>query len=368
MKAFTTIAASLCTIALFAVEEIKPILDVDLTKKEPIVLNGRSSTITGDGETILPDGQKLLKYGEKTALKVHVGKDLGEVGTIIFQYAVVPFPAYKGTSRRPMCTIDAANRLQFAIVTGANINPPFVQFSFGEGTHSMHYVQNGLKFKTMYTAAMTFDGTKLRCYLDGVLIHEADQPLQVKKGQWRNLFIGPVKNGWTNSGTWQGGTLAKQLKVYDWALTGEEIAAESSAKIVTLREKYPQIIAIPSVGNTAGFPDENAWINAASVYGMTNVQKPEKSWAGPENTVQFLYDSSNLYLKFRSVIPAGINIKRGHSAAEGKKEVWGYESFELYIVNGKDRYRFAGCVEGGTVESKNNDGNFRTDWTYLTAT
>lgn len=367
MKTFPSVFAAFTLVSAIGAE-MRPMLSVDFAKDANTEFFGKTYPVSGDGIAKLPDGQKVLKFGEKNALKVPVAQELGETGTIIFQFALEPFPPFKGTPRRPMCTIDAANRLQFAIVTGANINPPFVQFSFGEGTHSMHYVQNGLKFKTMYTAAMTFDGTKLRCYLDGVLIHEADQPLQVKKGQWRDLFLGPVKNGWYNSGTWQGGTLAKQLKVYDRALTGEEIAAESSAKIVTLREKYPQIIAIPSVGNTAGFPDENAWINAASVYGMTNVQKPEKSWAGPENTVQFLYDSSNLYLKFRSVIPAGINIKRGHSAAEGKKEVWGYESFELYIVNGKDRYRFAGCVEGGTVESKNNDGNFRTDWTYLTAT
>ena len=223
MKAFTTIAASLCTIALFAVEEIKPILDVDLTKKEPIVLNGRSSTITGDGETILPDGQKLLKYGEKTALKVHVGKDLGEVGTIIFQYALMPFPAYKGTPRRPMCTIDAAGKLQIGFSTAANIKPPFLQFNFADGKNNMYFVKNKLEFNEVYTAAMTFDGTTIRCYLDGVMIHEAKQPVTIARGSLRDLFLGPVKNGWYNSGTWQGGTLAKRILVYNTALTEAQL-------------------------------------------------------------------------------------------------------------------------------------------------
>lgn len=366
MKYLAFWIAALC-FATVSGGETGAMLSADFTRDASVVFLGKTYPVSGDGEAVLPDGKKVLKIGGKTALKVPVGRQLGDAGSVIFQYALETFPPFKGSPRRPMCTIDAGSRLQCAIVTGANINPPFVQFSFGEGSHSMHYVQNGLKFQTMYTAAMTFDGTKIRCYLNGVLIHEAAQPMPVQKGQWRDLFIGPVKDGWTNSGTWQGGTLAKQVKVYDRALSPEEIAAESSAGIVTLREKYPQVISIPAVEKTADFPDENAWKSAASVWGMTNVQHPEKTWAGPANRVQFLYDDDHLYLRFRSVIPAGVNIKKGHAASEGKKEVWGFESFELYIVNGKDRYRFAGCLEGGTVESRNNDGSFRTDWTFRTA-
>ncbi len=223
MKTLTVFAACLCTSVMLFAEDVKPVLDVDLTKSAQISVNGKTSAVSGDGEAVLADGQKLLKYGEKTALKVSINKTLNETGTIIFQYALEPFPAYKGTPRRPMLTIDAASRLQIGFSTGANIKPPFLQFNFADGKNNMYFAKNKLKFNQLYTAAMSYDGKTVRCYLDGIMIHEAKQPVSVAKGLLRDLFLGPVKDGWYNSGTWQGGTLAKRIIVYNVALTGEQI-------------------------------------------------------------------------------------------------------------------------------------------------
>jgi len=347
-------------------------LEVDLIRDTAIEFNGKNYKLRGDGFETLPDGQKVMLFGKKNALRLPLRGKIGETGTLVWQFAVKPFQPFKGTPRRPMVTLNTGSRMQVGFSTGANVVPPFVQYSISDGKHNMHYVQNKLKFNKLYTAAMSFDGSKVRCYLDGVLVHEAAQPTALKANQWRDLFIGPIKDGWVNSGVWNGGTMGKRIQIFNRVLSAAEIAKLSGLKAKDISARYPKVISVPEIknGNTQikvdGNVQDQIWNQAANLFGMINLGKPEKSWRTPKNNVRMFCDAQNLYIGFISYLPSGTNIKAGPTVSDGEKEIWGSESFELYFVNQKNHYRFAGSFAGGRTESKNNDVNYNPAWKYRT--
>ncbi len=359
-------------ISLFAVTPIAD-FEVDFTRDTAIEINGKEYRIAGDGFETLADGQKVMLFGRRNALHVPVRDKIGTIGTLVWQFALKPFQPFQGTPRRPMVTLNTNSRLKAGFSTGANVVPPFVQYSFGDGNLSLHHVQNNLEFNKLYTAAMSFDGSRVCCYLDGVLIHEGKQPIPLEANPWRDLFIGPVKDGWIDTGTWNEDTMGKRIQLFNRVLTAPEIAELSGLQVVDISARYPNILSVPGMRNPKadvqldGNLQEPIWNQAASLFGMINLSNPEKSWRIPANHVRFFCDAQNLYIGFTSLLPAGTNIKIGPAPSDGEKEVWGSESFELYFVNQKDHYRFAGSFAGGSTESKNKDVNYNPVWTYRTS-
>ncbi len=362
-------------VSVLSVSGVTPIadLDVDFIRDTALEVNGKEYPVAGDGFETLADGQKVMLFGRRIALQVPVRGKLGETGTIVWQFAVKPFQAFQGTPRRPMVTLNTSSRIKAGFSTGANVVPPFVQYSIGDDRLSLHYVQNNLEFNKLYTAAMSFDGTRVRCYLDGVLIHEAAQPIPLQADHWRDLFIGPVKDGWVDTGTWNEDTMGKRIQLFNRVLSASEIAELSGLQTVDISVRYPNILSVPGMRNPSteieidGHLKEPAWNEAASLFGMINLSKPENSWRTPDNHVRLFCDAQNLYIGFTSFLPAATSIKVGPTASDGEKEIWGSESFELYFVNQKEHYRFAGSFAGGITESKNNDVNYNPIWTYRTS-
>ncbi len=373
-----SVKAVLCfafIVSLLSVSGVTPAADfeVDFIRDTAIAVNGKEYPIAGDGFETLADGQKVMLFGRRIALQVPVRGRIGETGTIVWQFALKPFQAFQGTPRRPMVTLNTSSRIKAGFSTGANVVPPSVQYSFGDDRLSLHYVQNNLEFNKLYTAAMSFDGSRVRCYLDGVLIHEGSQPIPVEADQWRDLFIGPVKDGWINTGTWNEDTMGKRIQLFNRVLHAPEIAELSGLQAVDISVRYPNFLSVPEMRSPTadvlldGNLQEPVWNQAASLFGMINLSNPEKSWRIPANHVRLFSDAQNLYIGFTSLIPAGTSIKIGPAPSDGEKEIWGSESFELYFVNGKDHYRFAGSFAGGRTESKNKDVNYNPVWTYRTS-
>ena len=209
---------------------------------------------------------------------------------------------------------------------------------------------------------------KVHCYLDGVLIHEEAQPAPVKAEDWRNLYVGPFGDGWSVIDPWRGDTMIKSLRLYRTALNGKEIAEISGFKAEDIAKRHPEVLTIPHVSPAEIQADnerkERRWEKAASFVALTDIENPEKSWQIPENHFRVFCDDKNLYFGFDAVFPAGSVIKKGYGPEEGEKEVWGWESFELYFSRDGNLYRFAGSAAGGKTESRNNDRNYNPEWTW----
>ncbi len=208
----------------------------------------------------------------------------------------------------------------------------------------MNYNSSALQFDRIYIAALSFDGNKVRCYLDGVLVHETPQPAAVKAEDWRNLFVGAYHDGWVNMAPWEGGTMVKSLRLYNSVLSSGEIAEISGFKTIDISSRNPEVLTIPRAAAASiqvdGELTEEPWKNAASFLSLVDLVNPEKSWRIPEHHVKFFYDEQNLYIGFDSVFPSGTEIKKGSGTENGEKEVWGSESFELYFFHDNKLYRF----------------------------
>ena len=346
-----------------------PTLDIDFREAHSVKVGSREYKINGDGIEQLKDGSKALLYGQKNALTVPLQGLLGAEGTIVWKFAYKDFAPFKDTPRRPMLTLGTKGRFKASFSTAVNVRPPTLQYSFSDGKNAFYHMENKLEFGRAYTAAMTFDGSKIRCYLDGVLVKENPQPVAIDPASWRNAFVGPYNDGWTNFNGWDGDTCACGLKLFNTALTPDEVAAICGLKPTEITERIPQILTVPCSAQKLdikcdGETSEKAWLNATGPIGSIDIDSPKDSWRMPPNSLKLTSDRENLYLAFTAIFPANTNIKHGPSAQAGEKEVWGSESFELYFVNGKDCYRFAGSAGGGRTESKNRATEYNAPWQY----
>ena len=375
MSKDTIIRSIVCIIlAVFAAFQVwadspTPTLDVDFREALHVKLGSSEYKINGDGIEQLKDGSKALLYGRKNAFTVPLQGLIGAEGTIVWKFAYKDFTTFKDTPRRPMLTLGTSGRFKASFSTAVNVRPPTLQYSFSDGKNAFYHIENKLEFGRIYTAAMTFDGTKVRCYLDGVLVKENPQPVAIDPASWRNIYVGPFNDGWTNFKGWDGDTYAYGLKLFNRALTPSEVAVICGLKAKEISERIPQILTVPCSAQKLdikcdGEIGEKAWLNAAGTIGSIDSDSPKDSWRMPPNSLKLTSDKENLYLAFTAIFPANTNIKYGPTAQEGEKEVWGSESFEVNFVNGKDNYRFAASAGGGRTESKNRDSEYNAPWQY----
>ncbi len=220
---------------------------------------------------------------------------------------------------------------------------------------------------------ISWDGNDIRIYHDGILRGTVPQPLPLGSGVTR-LCIGRFRDGYLdNTSPLPDDCLIANLKVWDSALTPEEIMKECGVKVVPAAEQHPQILSVPAVSGEPPAIDgtlaDRAWDSSAGMIGLTDGSAPGAGWNQPENSFTALYDSQNLYLGLRTIFPGRVPMRYGDRRTDGREpEVWGSESFEIYIRAHGETYRFGGNAAGGFTESKGLDTAWNGEWKYAATT
>ncbi len=349
---------------VLALSGVEPKLDVITESTSEIIHAGKKIKLNGEIRK-LADGSSAMSYGEKV-YSFPSDKLFGDQGTLILDFAIDELKK-SGNAARPLVTIRGRERTQIGIAT--YYNNPVVQFRFTDFKHSFIFgTLEKLIPGRIYQAALTWDGEKVRCWLDGKLVKESEQPLKISLGSLNNLHLGPYKDGFYITQPWPNDTMVKRLRAYDKALSGKDIAALSGVKVNKMSERYPRVLSVPKRSGKIvadGELEDAGWRNAASVIGLIDFRNPEKSWELPAHHVYFTWDERNLYISFDSVFPVGSTIQKGTGPKDKESGVWSVESFELHLRHGGNTYYFGGNVAGGKADMRNHDANYNPSWNYV---
>ncbi|MBR6374225.1 MAG: hypothetical protein IKS20_13685, partial [Victivallales bacterium] len=275
--------------------------------------------------------------------------------------------------------ISGVQRVLLALRTGSMLTVGFnyyskkdLQFVFTEkGTSGIVFAfPERLKEGQDYNVGCTWDGTVVRIYLEGKVIAEREQPKSLK-GIVRNLNIGPYKDGWFAPRKWANDTYVKYIRVYDEALTPDEVAKQFNVSFKDLEKTHPQFLSIPKVPDGMEAPandgklKEPVWNLAASMPRLVDLNFPEKSGQIPPNIFKLLYDKQNIYIGFSTIFPTGSPLQEGELRTEKKEPTaWANESFEFYLRYKGKTFHFVGNVAGGYMERRNRDQEWNGKWTY----
>ena len=348
MRLSTTICALFVSFSAICAMAKDAVLALDFTKNQTASINGK--TLNFDGEIKNFDGHKLMAFGEKVySIPLN---SLGEKGTLFLEFALDKQMKQSKSAARPLVVIRANGREEIGFYSFSKNT--IVQYRFANGRKNFYGGSDKLKGGKVYQAAFSWDGDKVRCYLNGKLIKEANQNFKFPSNL-NSINIGPHSDRYYKSLPWPNDTFIKTLKLYKRTLANEEIAALAGIKNKLIHERYPRIL-------TAPLRREN--ITGSSYILLTNLRNNAKSWELPKNNAHFSYDDKNLYVDFDTIFPAKTSILKGHSAADSEQGVWGVESFELHLRHSGKMYYFAGCVNGGKTESLKNVANFNPEWSY----
>ncbi len=322
-----------------------------------------NATVAIDGE-FTPDG--FLAYGEN-GISLPAAGLVGEAGTVLFKFKMSEFKEPVLVPRY-LLTLRTNSRLMLGFYTFTN--SPLLHFNFTDMTNKYYFkTEKNLVPGQIYQAAFTWDGTTVRVYLDGLLMAEAKQPVAVEKVS--KLNIGPYKDGWIAPKPWGNDCFIGELKTWNHALTSDEILAASGIKPKLLSDNYPLQLTVPRL--TAAPPvldgelNDPAWQNASGMIGLIHGKEFNKSWDLPPHSFKLMYDKDNLYLGFDTLFPGRVPIKAGAPRGDSEPEVWGDESFELYLQVNDVLYRFGGNVAGGFTEWRGTDSAWNGSWTYKTS-
>ena len=212
-KQFFTIAVSaLALTTLFAAE---PTLDITGDKVQDVVVAGK--TYKFDGAIKEVAGTKVMAFGEKP-LAVPGKTLVGESGSIVMEYAIDTKTSKSGA--RPLVCLRLEGNKQIAFFTFHG--NPVIQLRFGNPVFADRNIK--LTPKKLHQSAVTWDGKQIKFYLDGKLIYEAKQPLPVKPANIALLTVGPFRDQYFITPTWDNDCFMKRLRVYNTALSAKEIA------------------------------------------------------------------------------------------------------------------------------------------------
>ena len=183
------------------------------------------------------------------------------------------------------------------------------------------------------------------------------------------LNLGPFRDGWMAPKAWGNDVFIKSIRTYNTMLTPQEIAKESGTVLKSAKELAPPVLTVPLNPEKApvinGELAEIFWKHGASLPVLVNLAKPLESFQAPQGKFLLSYDARNLYVGFSYSIPAGNPINAGSlRTKDSEPEVWGTESFELYLSVEGNLYRFAGNAAGGYTEWKNNGVEWNGKWDY----
>ncbi len=339
-------------------------LNLEFKQPSEAMIDGKQYPIKGS----FVDGQYLAVGAEGLSLpaKTLVGENQG---TILFGFKLLPLQPPLNT-QRVLMHLRTASRL----TVGFNYyTERALQFSFSdrEKTYMINF-KDKLEIGRDYQLGVTWDGSVVRVYLDGRMVGENVQPVAVT-AEVRDLNLGPYKDGWIAPKPWSNDTLMRFLRVYNTALTPEEIAKLSHVEFKPLAVTSPMTLTVPPLAAKVSAPqidgklDEDAWKFAASMPRLIYGNFPQKSGMLPPHGFRLTCDAKNLYLGFDTLFPGRAPVQAGEvRTADREPEVWGSESFEFYIHNGGHVYRFAGNVAGGSTEWRDSDAQWSAPWSYAT--
>lgn len=339
----------------------EPTLDLKLDKASEITVETRKFDIKGEFRRSAD--KSGLATGKEYGISLPASKFFGPSGTLFFRFQTEkPQTLFKVP--RYMLTLRGKERTWIGFSRYPGSNQLYVNFRYIGQNYYMRTPES-LQFGKWYTAACTWNGEKVRFYLDGVPVAEQEQKVPAEFPPYSKLHIGPFKDGYVTLKPWGGNDiLINQVMAFDKSLSPAEVAAISGLKAQKKTSSVPQIV-IPQVSSKIvldGALNDNPWNQAASFITLLDGNKPSQSLTYPENNVFFCYDKDNLYIGFRALFPRMAQIAQGTN--NGKEtEVWPDESFELYISH-NGLYRFAGNVAGGATESLNTNNTFNGQWTY----
>lgn len=336
----------------------KPTLVVEFDRAQELHINNKSVTIDGN---FTPDG--YLVYGKK-GIAIPAETLLGEnTGTIIVNFKA---NAPKKISKYPRGFVVLRNKGRASLALSTS-NYNNLQFGISDQKNNPYRatVLDKIVFGEEYQAAITYDGVIVRIYLNGKFICEGKQNIVFDKPWF--IHIGPYSDGWYKPPAWEDDCFVKRLTVFNRALDANEIFAISGAKTEELNKTEPPILTIGKAQSSIkidGTLDDDAWKNAGGMAGLIAVQGKCLGWTYPENHFKLTYDDKNLYLGTETVFPRNAVIKDGFQRDAQETDVWGYESWEFYLIIDGKTYRFGGNVAGGYVESIEMDKEYNPAWQY----
>lgn len=344
----------LCTLTAFAAETLRLRFD------QPGTLHAGQTELALDNRSA--DG---WLYGEK-GLSLPANTLLSNnAGTVFFRFARTDF---KEPLLVPRYILTLRTHSRLTVTLSLYANNAGLNFGFSDRTSGLHYRHTEpLPAGHHVDLAFSYDGKTVRFYIDGMLRKEGPQPVPIENLHMLNL--GPYRDRWLAPQPWGNDSVARELRTWNHTLTPAEIAALSGAELKPLTDIRPQVLTIPrcpvSSPQIDGSLQDEAWKFAASQPQLIYGDFKQKSWEIPPSRFLLTYDRENIYLGFESRFPGGVPLQEGSlRSPENEGEVWGSESFELYLeIDGK-RYRFGGNVAGGYVEWLGNDSNWNGQWLY----
>jgi len=326
-------------------------LAIDFSKDKTVKSNNQSVEFTGALHDI--DGEKFMSYGDKTC-QIPVKGLVGKQGTIIFEFAFDKPMRKTKSVVRTLAVLRANGKEEVGFYSF--VNNPILQYRFANGRKNFYGGTKKLPGKKLHKAAFSWDGDKICCYFNGKLIKEAKQDFPIADGKLEVLSLGPLKDRWYRVPEWDNDTFVKSLRLYNRALSPEEIAKLAGAKKQLIHQRYPRVMAVPRRD-----AEQN---RGASYILLHRLRNSEKSWDIPVNNAAFSYDENNLYVDFDTIFPAKTSVLKGHSAVDPEAGVWGSESFELHLRHSGKQYYFGGTVAGGKADSQKNIPKYNPKWNY----
>lgn len=340
----------------------EPTLDVTFEREQIVKIGGTEIVVDGPVKS-LPSGNKVMAFGSKVYRFPAKGL-VSKTGTLVLDFAADEMKL-SASAARPLLTLRSNSRLLVGIATYRN--NPIIQFSFTDQTRKFnHNTPKILKPGELHQAILSWNGDKIFCYVDGKLVKEGAQPVELDPEKLTFLNIGPHADKWYSVKTWEDDTLVHRLRAYDYALSPEEIQAISGATTQAIHLRYPRVLTVPRRNGEIVIDaklDEAAWENSASPVSMLPLRDPGYTWRLPPHHARFTWDERCLYLAVDALFPRGTVIRKGKGPND-PGGVYEDESFELFLTHGGDTYYFGGCVGGGKASRKNKDGSYAPKWEY----
>lgn len=358
MKFHSLLLPLLAGAVLSTVVKAAETLNVKFDRPQTIAVAGKTVELNGE---FTPDG--FWRYGEK-GISIPADKLVGPAGTIIFTGKFDEFKPPFGPARY-LLTLRTNSRLKIGFYTFDN--RPMLHGSISNVANTFTYTgKEKVAPGTSYSMAVTWDGAIVRFFRDGLMVAEGKQEVPVEKVTMLNL--GPYRDNWIATKPWGNDSLAGSLRVFNTALSPAEIAKLCGVKLSGADQTFPPALNIPRTAaepKIDGVLDEEMWSCAGSLPGLIHGKKPAESFTFPPADFKLSYDDRNLYLGFTTLFPGHQPILAGAARTSDKEpEVWGSESFELYLeIDGK-LYRFAGNVAGGSSEFCNSNTGWDGEWRY----
>ena len=321
---------------------------------------GETASVSSNGKTVTLDGQiipygkgkeNVMEFGEK-CYSIPAKGLIGNSGSMVLEFALAQEMKQSKSAARPLAVIRWNGREEVGFFTFSK--KTILQYRFANSRNNFYGGTKPLKRDKIYQAVFTWNGEKLACYLDGTLIREADQPFKFKPELAESINIGPYADRWYKVHPWPNDTMLKSLKLYKRVLSAQEVAEMAGMKNPPIHERFPRVITAPARSGS----------NGMSPVTFINMRKPFSSWELPKSSAAFSYDDKNLYVDFSTIFPAKTSILKGATASDPEAGVWGVESFELHLRNGKDTFYFGGTVNGGKTDVLNKNAKYNPEWSY----